>query len=61
MPIPNTVGNRKNSWQNTESVLRYFGKQNYSVRKKYRVFVENGVGLGRNPKLTGGLLIHYQV
>jgi len=51
------IGKRKNSWQDTEPVLRHFGKQNYSARKRYRAFVEKGVGLGRNPKLTGGGLL----
>ena len=51
------TGKRKNPWQDTESVLRHFGKQNYFARKRYRDFVEKGVGLGRNPKLTGGGLL----
>jgi len=30
------TGKRTNSWQDTEPVLRHFGKQNYSARKRYR-------------------------
>ena len=51
------MGKRKNSWQDTESVLRLFGKIQYAARKKYRDFVEKGVGLGRNPEITGGGLL----
>jgi len=37
------IGKQKNSWQDTESVLGHFAKQNYSARKRYRDFVEKGV------------------
>jgi putative transposase len=48
---------RKNPWQDTDSVLQRFGKRQHTARKKYRDFVEKGVGRGRNPKMTGrGLL-----
>jgi CRP-like cAMP-binding protein len=51
------VGKRKNAWQDTGSVLKLFGKSQYAARKKYRDFMEQGVGQGRNPELTGGGLL----
>jgi len=36
------MGKRKNSWQDTDSVLQLFGKSQYAARKKYRDFVETG-------------------
>jgi len=46
------MGKRKNPWQDTNSVLQLFGKSQYAARKKYRDFVEKGIGLGRNPEMT---------
>ena len=37
------MGKRKNSWQDTDSVLKLFGKSQYAARKKYRDFVEKGM------------------
>ncbi len=51
------VGKRKNPWQDIDSVLQHFGKRKYSAQKRYRDFVEKGVGRGRNPELTGGGLL----
>ncbi len=51
------MGKRKNTWQDTDSVLRLFGKSQYAAQKKYRDFVVKGVGRGRIPEMTrGGLL-----
>jgi REP element-mobilizing transposase RayT len=47
------MGKRKNPWQDTDSVLQLFGKSQYAARKKYRDFVEKGIGRGRNPEMTG--------
>jgi hypothetical protein len=38
-------------------VLQLFGKSQYAARKKYRDFVEKGIGGGRNPEITGGGLL----
>jgi REP-associated tyrosine transposase len=46
------MGKRKNTWQDTDSVLRLFGKNQYAAQKKYRGFVEKGIGRGRNPEMT---------
>jgi putative transposase len=51
------VGKQKNAWQDIDSVLQHFGKRNDSAQKRYRDFVEKGVGHGRNPELTGGRLL----
>ncbi len=44
-------------WQNIEYVYGLFGGQIKPARKKYRLFVEKGVGQGRRPDLTGGGLL----
>ncbi len=51
------MGKRKNTWQDTDSVLRLFGKRQYAAQKKYRDFVDKGIGRGRNPEMTGGGLL----
>jgi REP element-mobilizing transposase RayT len=51
------TGKRKREWQEMEYVLGYFGKKTGSARKKYRVYVEGGISLGRRPELVGGGLI----
>jgi REP element-mobilizing transposase RayT len=51
------VGKIKNDWQDTEYVLKLFGKSVAGARKHYRIFVEKGVKKGRRPDLTGGGLI----
>ena len=51
------VGKRKNPWQDTDLVLQLFGKSKYVARKKYRDFVEKGIGRGRNSEMTGGGLL----
>jgi len=51
------VGKRKNSWQDFDTVLQYFGNERCSAQKRYRDFVEKEVGCGRNPEYTGGGLV----
>jgi hypothetical protein len=51
------LGKRKNDWQDTNYVLKLFGKRVSSSRKHYREFVEKGVLMGRRSDLTGGGLI----
>jgi len=46
------MGKRKNLWQGTDSALQLFGKSQYAARKKYRDFVEKGIGLERNPEMS---------
>ncbi len=47
------MGNRKNDWQDTKTVLLLFS----SDRTQYRRFVEEGIHLGTRSDLTGGGLI----
>ena len=51
------MGKMNNDWQDTQYVLKLFGKRVLSARKRYRRFVEKGVKKGRRPDLTGGGLI----
>ncbi len=51
------MGEVVNKWQDTEYVLGYFGKRLSSCRKKYGLFVEDGISEGRRDDLTGGGLI----
>jgi REP element-mobilizing transposase RayT len=51
------MGNIKNDWQDSDYVLKLFGKRVSSARKRYREFVEKGVKKGRRPDLTGGGLV----
>ena len=44
-------------WQDTEYVLKYFGKRIGDSRRKYRSYVEKGISMGRRPELVGGGLI----
>ncbi len=51
------VGRCESEWQETEFVLRHFGKRMSVARKKYEEFVEDGLSQGRQPLLTGGGLV----
>jgi putative transposase len=47
------LGRQGPATQNTEEVLRYFGKGKTEARWKYRDFVADGVSLGRRDELVG--------
>jgi hypothetical protein len=49
------IGN--NDWQDTDYVLKLFGKRLASSRRHYHEFVEKGLTMGRRSDLTGGGLI----
>ena len=51
------MGKRKNGWQDTEYVLRWFGESTRAAVENYCQFVEKGVSLGPQPHLVGGGLI----
>jgi REP element-mobilizing transposase RayT len=51
------MGKTERTWQDTETVLAYFGKRRKRAVEKYEGFVEKGVALGRRPELVGGGLI----
>jgi putative transposase len=54
------MGHRGNDWQAIDAVLRVFGKSLSMARRQYRLFVEQGIALGRRPELVGGGLIRSQ-
>jgi putative transposase len=47
----------KREWQDTDSILAYFGKRKKPARIKYEEFVREGMAQGRRPELVGGGLI----
>jgi REP element-mobilizing transposase RayT len=51
------MGRKEREWQDAEYVLRYFGTRVAAARKKYRMYVEEGIARGRRPELVGGGLI----
>ena len=51
------LGLRPVDWQDTESILRSFGKRVGDARKKYLEFVVKGVTEGKRDDLTGGGLL----
>jgi len=51
------VGYVEYDWQETGYVLRWFGVKLKQARQTYRLFVEQGIYLGRQPHLVGGGLI----
>lgn len=51
------MGKRKNNWQDIDTVLSFFSQKASSARKRYHIFVEKGIALGKRPELTGGGLI----
>jgi putative transposase len=51
------MGRVKRDWQDTGTILAYFGMRKGSARRKYEEFVREGVFQGRRPELVGGGLI----
>jgi putative transposase len=51
------VGRVKREWQDTEEILRYFGKGRRVAVKRYIAFIEGGVSHGMRPELAGGGLL----
>ncbi len=47
----------KNAWQDSDYVLKYFGKKKSTARKAYRTYVQKAIDQGRRPELVGGGLI----
>jgi len=50
-------GRVNREWQDTETVLAYFGKRRKGAIEKYECFVEEGIEIGSRPELVGGGLI----
>jgi len=51
------MGQIKNEWHDTATILQLFGNHVSTARGKYAEFVEEGVAQGRKHELTGGGLI----
>ena len=51
------LGNKQQDWQDTEYILRLFGKRVGSARGKYSEFVKKGIEQGKRPDLIGGGLV----
>jgi len=51
------MGKIKHLWQDSDYVLRLFGKTVGSARKAYSGFVFKGIALGKRPELVGGGLV----
>ena len=51
------LGNHEVAWQDTGKILSRFGERLADARKRYRSFVEKGIGAGLRPDLVGGGLM----
>jgi REP element-mobilizing transposase RayT len=51
------MGKVKRPWQDTQTVLGYFGRFRKEAISRYEDFVWQGVGQGRRPELVGGGLV----
>lgn len=51
------IGKVERSWQDTDTVLGYFGRSKKEAISHYRAFVRDGVTQGPRPDLVGGGLI----
>jgi len=51
------MGRVKREWQDTDTVLAYFGKNRRRAKERYESFVEKGISRGRRPELVGGGLV----
>jgi putative transposase len=47
----------KYTWQDTAYVLSYFDEKTRKARDRYLAYMEEGIGQGKRPELTGGGLI----
>ncbi|MBM4340777.1 MAG: transposase [Deltaproteobacteria bacterium] len=52
------MGRYKNSWQEIDEVLKYFGDRVGQARMGYKKFMEDGIKQESRPDLTGGGLTH---
>jgi len=51
------MGKKKLDWQDTDYVLKFYGRKKSTARKNYREYVKKGILDGRRPELVGGGLI----
>lgn len=51
------MGKNEHTWQSSQEVLRYFGKQLNESRRKYEEFLAEGIAEGKRDDLIGGGLV----
>ena len=51
------MGKYKREWQDADYILRFYNSKNLTARRRYRKYVEKGIGDGRRPDLVGGGLV----
>jgi REP element-mobilizing transposase RayT len=51
------TGKRQRPWQETRYVLGFFGKGLQEARRRYGLFVQKAIEMGRRPELVGGGMI----
>ncbi len=51
------IGKGKGFWMDVDYVLLQFSTQKRKAQDAYRRFMEEGIGMGHQPELTGGGLI----
>jgi hypothetical protein len=51
------MGRVERDWQDTDTVLAYFGKRRKEALGRYERFIEDGISQGSRPELVGGGLV----
>jgi putative transposase len=51
------MGNIRHEWQDSETILSYFGKRRKKAIERYEEFIKGGIHEGHRPELVGGGLI----
>jgi REP element-mobilizing transposase RayT len=51
------MGKRKQEWQDTDYILKFYDSKSSTARRRYREYVKKGIADGRRSDLTGGGLI----
>lgn len=51
------MGGVKQEWQDTNTILAYFGQNRHRAIQKYETFISEGVSQGKRSDLTGGGLV----
>jgi len=51
------MGNIRHEWQESDTILSYFGKRRKKAIEKYEDFIKRGIHEGHRPDLVGGGLI----
>ena len=51
------MGNVRHEWQDSDTILSYFGKRKKKAVEKYEEFIKGGIHEGHRPDLFGGGLI----